>query len=100
MLAEGVALHDDFAVVQDRRTGEAPLHGWGVVGAGVKFAEVFAPKFLTFHVETEEAFGTKHGDHSPAVGRGRGIAMRRLGVAFETRDGFKGEFVPKNFAGE
>lgn len=68
--AEDVALNDNFAVVENGRTGEAPLKGCIVVGAGVHFTEVFVPLQLAVHVEAEKAFGTEDGDNAFAVGGG------------------------------
>lgn len=96
--AQDVALNDDFAVVEDRRTGEAPLESVVVVRAGVHFAEVLVPLQIAVHVEAEETFGAEDGDNSFAICSRRRIAVGRFGVAFDAGNGFEFEFIPYRLA--
>jgi len=86
---EGVLLHiaedDDFSLVDDRRAGEAPLRGRHLEIAGDHRAEVFFPEQFAGGIEAEEPLGTEDRDDALAVGRGRGVAVRGLGVARDLR---------------
>src|SRR5207249_8073038 len=88
-----------FAGVQHRRAGKSPLQTRSVVRSATKFAEVFLPKTLPFHVEAKQPLRTEQGDDPCAVGGGCRVAMRGFGVPLHTRHGFESEFVPENPAG-
>ena len=57
LLRVDIALENDFAFVQDRRTAETPFGVFRCVPAGLHAAQVFVPKLLAGHVEREETLG-------------------------------------------
>ena len=94
-----IAEHDHFALVNNGRTAKAPLRGGRCVVARVHRAEVLFPEQLSIGIEAKQPLAAKDGHDVPAIRRGRGVAMRGLGVALHFRDGLHGERIPEDFPG-
>ena len=53
---QAVALHNHFAIMDDRLTGKAPLQKFFIVGSGMKAAEVVLPLQLSTKIKAVQAF--------------------------------------------
>ena len=94
-----IGLHDDLAVGNDRRGGEAPLEVGGVPGAAIHGTQLQLPAQLAaISLEAKETVGAEEG-HDRAVGSGRcAVGLGGFGVTTEGRHGLDGQGVPKHFA--
>src|ERR1051326_5425823 len=93
-----IAQHDDFVLVNNGRTGEAPLRTWDDVITRIHWTQIFFPNQLSIRIETKEPFRTKNRDNSFSIGCGRRAAMARFGVTLGARSSFIARLVPKRFA--
>lgn len=59
-------------------------------------AKILFPKQLSGRVEAEQSLGAENGDDAPPVGRGRGIAVRGLGMTLHARHGLGPEAFQRN----
>ena len=94
-----IAQHNHFPVMNDGRTGEAPLRSGRREVAGIHRTEILFPDQLPVRVEAEQTLRAEDRDDVFAVGGRSGIAVTRLRVALHFRNRFQTKCVPDDFAG-
>src|SRR6185369_3551997 len=94
-----VTKNDYFAIVNDRRTREAPLGRRHAEKAGVHRAEVLFPNKFPVSIKTKNSFRAEDGHDAPTVGGGRGIAMSRFRMPLHARGCLKADDVPEDLPG-